>query len=133
MYPWYLYRGTIGKYELKYEDYRDTLLYIIIDAPRDEKNLNLLTLDMHTYRKDHSEEKLIIDALKHPIGTPRLLNWQRAKRKYDVTSDHPRAVPVNYASALLVIRKGNPCAMITVLIATAFIGPLLQKSSGHVW
>lgn len=103
----------------------------------DEKNLkSVICSDMHKYKIDHSEEKLIIDALKHPIGTPRLCDLAKGKKKITiVTSDHTRAVPSKITLPLLLdeIRKGNPYAMITVLIATGLHRPTTAEEQRNMF
>jgi len=88
----------------------------------DEKNLkSVLTAKMHEFHTDRSEEQLVLDALAGPIGTPRLRELAKGKRKITlVTSDHTRAVPSRITLPLLLseIRAGNPDAEITILIAT---------------
>lgn len=64
---------------------------------------------------------LVRGALEAPIGSPRLRELARGKRRVVlVTSDHTRAVPSNITLPLLLgeIRSGNPAADITILIAT---------------
>ena len=68
-----------------------------------------------------SQEKLVKEALAHPINSEPL--WKMAVGKKNillVTSDHTRAVPSKITLPLLLkeIRKGNPDACITIMIAT---------------
>ena len=73
------------------------------------------------YHPDKSETEIIREALSHPIGTPRLSELAVGKKKVVlVTSDHTRAVPSKLTLPILLeeIRKGNPEADITILIAT---------------
>lgn len=87
-----------------------------------EANLKtVITAKMHAYHASGSEEQLILDALANPIGTPRLSELAKGKKKVVlVTSDHTRAVPSKITLPLLLaeIRKGNPDADVTILIAT---------------
>ncbi|NCB52230.1 MAG: nickel-dependent lactate racemase [Clostridia bacterium] len=89
----------------------------------DEKNLKtVITAKMHEFHTDLSEQQLVLDALANPIGTPRLSELAKGKNKITlVTSDHTRAVPSKITLPLLLaeIRKGNPDADITILIATS--------------
>ncbi len=88
----------------------------------EEKNLRgVLTAKMHEYQPGKSEEDLVRDALRAPVGTPRLSELARGKsRVVIVTSDHTRAVPSRLTLPLLLeeIRSGSPNADITILIAT---------------
>lgn len=93
-----------------------------LDLHVDEANLKaVVTAKMHEYKADKSEEQLVLDALEHPIGTPRLRELAKGKKKVVlVTSDHTRAVPSKITLPILLaeIRAGNPDAEITILIAT---------------
>ena len=87
-----------------------------------EENLQaVVTAKMHEYKAEKGEAQLVLDALEHPIGSPRLRELAAGKNKVVlVTSDHTRAVPSKITLPLLLaeIRKGNPEADITILIAT---------------
>ena len=87
-----------------------------------EENLQaVVTAKMHEYKAEKGESELVLDALEHPIGSPRLRELAAGKNKVVVvTSDHTRAVPSKITLPLLLaeIRKGNPQADITILIAT---------------
>ena len=66
-------------------------------------------------------DELVRAALAHPIGTPRLSELARAARTVTiVTSDHTRAMPSSVTLPLLLeeVRRGNPDAEVTILIAT---------------
>lgn len=93
-----------------------------MDLHVSEENLKaVITAKMHEYKAEKSEEELVHDALEHPIGTPRLSELAKGKNKVVlVTSDHTRAVPSKITLPILLaeIRKGNPDADITILIAT---------------
>lgn len=72
-----------------------------------------------SYKK--TEEELVQDSLDHPIGTPKLSELSEGKKKVVViSSDHTRPVPSGIMMPLILkeIRKGNPDADITILIAT---------------
>lgn len=72
-----------------------------------------------SYKK--TEEELVQDSLDHPIGTPKLSELSEGKKKVVViSSDHTRPVPPGIMMPLILkeIRKGNPDADITILIAT---------------
>ena len=93
-----------------------------IDLHVEEKNLKavLLPRDWHA-PEGKTERELILDALRNPIGSPALSELARGKRRVVlITSDHTRAVPSRLTLPILLseIRRGNPDAEITILIAT---------------
>ena len=74
-----------------------------------------------SYDAGKGEAELVREALANPIGTPRLCELAKGKNRIVlVTSDHTRAVPSKLTLPLLLeeIRRGNPEADITILIAT---------------
>lgn len=88
----------------------------------DEKNLEALVYaNSDSYNPKKSEVELIKEALENPIGTKRLRDIAKDRKKIVlVTSDHTRAVPSKLTLPVLLkeIREGNPNADITILIAT---------------
>ena len=73
-----------------------------------------------------SEEEIVREAVLHPIGADPLSVLARGKKRITVvTSDHTRAVPSRITLPILLeeIRKGNPDAEITILIATGLHRP----------
>jgi len=93
-----------------------------IDLHVEEKNLKavLLPRDWHA-PEGKTERELILDALRNPIGSPALSELAQGKRRVVlITSDHTRAVPSRLTLPILLseIRRGNPDAEITILIAT---------------
>jgi nickel-dependent lactate racemase len=88
----------------------------------DEKNLAVLAnARTDEYVVGKSEKALVLDALNHPIGSPLLSELAFGREKVVVvTGDHTRAVPSKLTLPILLneIRKGNPEADITILIAT---------------
>ena len=97
----------------------------------DEENLKaVLTAKMHGFHAEKSQEQLVLDALEHPVGSPRLRELAKDKQKIViVTSDHTRAVPSKITLPLLLkeIRSGNPQADITILIATGLHRPTTEE------
>jgi len=96
-----------GKNHLSCDIPEDRLLTIMTPAA---------TLDMKP-----APQVLVRESMDHPIGTPPL--WELAKGKAKVVviaSDHTRPVPsrVIMPEILADIRRGNPEADITILIAT---------------
>ena len=93
-----------------------------LDLHIEEENLEaVITAKTDEYVAEKSEAELVKDALANPIGTPRLRELAKGKKKVTlVTSDHTRAVPSKLTLPILLaeIREGNPDADITILIAT---------------
>ena len=102
-----------------------------IDLPYDTKTVPL-TIGEHNLEKivishisevsgEGTQEEMVRRALEWPVGTPRLRELARGKKRVVlVTSDHTRAVPSKITLPILLaeIRAGNPDAEITILIAT---------------
>ena len=88
----------------------------------DESELaGVLTSSIENYKPDAKGEELVIKALEAPIGSERLSELAKDKKKIVIiASDHTRPVPskVIMPAMLKEIRKGNPEADITILIAT---------------
>ncbi len=88
----------------------------------DEANLKAVVYaKTDEYHTELSERQLVEHALANPIGTPSLSELAAGKDTVViVTSDHTRAVPSKLTLPILLkeIRKGNPDAKITILIAT---------------
>lgn len=81
----------------------------------------VLTSALEKYRPTAGEEELVDRALENPIGSAPL--WELAKGKEKIViiaSDHTRPVPskIIMPRMLAELRKGNPNADITILIAT---------------
>ena len=93
-----------------------------LELHMDEKNLKAeLNSRTDSYHAGKGEAELVREALANPIGTPRLSELAKGKdRIVLVTSDHTRAVPSKLTLPILLeeIRRGNPQADITILIAT---------------
>lgn len=82
----------------------------------------VLLSKMHGFKPAKSGSELVQEALEHPIGTPRLCDMAIDKKKVVIiSSDHTRPVPSHIIMPLLLkeVRKGNPNAEITIIIATA--------------
>jgi nickel-dependent lactate racemase len=81
----------------------------------------VLRSGIHGYQPGKTPEELIEDALANPVAAPPLCELAKGKQKIVlIASDHTRPVP----SKLIVppmlreLRRGNPGAEITILIAT---------------
>ncbi len=73
--------------------------------------------------KNHTQQDIVNAALDSPIGTRPLDKLSAGKSKITViTSDHTRPLPsrVTLPPLLARIRRGNPDADITILVATGF-------------
>lgn len=103
----------------------------------DEENLKaVLTAKMHGFHAEKTQEHLVLDALEHPVGSPRLRELAKDKQKIViVTSDHTRAVPSKITLPLLLkeIRSGNPQADITILIATGLHRPTTEEEQRRMF
>lgn len=108
-----------------------------IDLHIDEKNLKaVMTAKMHDFKPEKGEAELVKDALDHPIGTKTLCELAKGKKNVViVTSDHTRAVPsrITLPLELAEIRKGNPDAEITILIATGLHRPTTEEEQRHMF
>lgn len=103
----------------------------------EEENLKaVLTAKMHGFHAEKSQEQLVLDALEHPVDSPRLRTLAEGKRNIViVTSDHTRAVPSKITLPLLLkeIRSGNPDADITILIATGLHRPTTEEEQRRMF
>ena len=80
-----------------------------------------MTSSLADYVPPVDGDALVTQALEHPVGAPRLCELARDKRRVVViSSDHTRPVPsrVILPKLLREIRRGNPKAEITILVAT---------------
>ena len=83
--------------------------------------LGVLEPKIHHYKAALSEDALVANAMANPIGSPKLEELVKGKQNIVIiASDHTRPVPskVIMPPMLAEIRKGNPNASITILIAT---------------
>lgn len=103
----------------------------------DEKNLKaVMTSRTDGFDPGMGEEELVEEALKNPIGSPRLSELSRGKnRVVIVTSDHTRGVPSKITLPILLreIRSGNPSADITILIATGLHRPTTEAEQRRMF
>ncbi len=87
----------------------------------EEKVLGVLTTKLHNYVALEDKESIVKNAMENPIGTEKLEVLAKGKNKVClIASDHTRPVPSKVIVPLMLkaIRKGNPNADITILIAT---------------
>ena len=83
--------------------------------------LGIVQSQLEEYEAEKSPEELLRQAMENPIGTSRLEELAKGKKKVGVLcSDHTRPVPSKLIlpPMLEAIRRGNPQAEITLLIAT---------------
>lgn len=88
---------------------------------KDERLSAVLESGVHGYSANKSGGDLVAEALASPIGTQKLSELAKGKSKVVIiASDHTRPVPskIIIPPVLAEIRKGNPNADITILIAT---------------
>lgn len=91
-----------------------------LDLP-DARLRAVLTSSLHKHTPEADGETLVRRAMENPIGTPPLAELARGKQKVVIiASDHTRPVPskVIIPQMLAEVRRGNPAADITILIAT---------------
>jgi nickel-dependent lactate racemase len=94
--------------------------YLESEIP-DGRIAGILVSDMHHYKPAETQLEIVRKAMENPIGTPRLREIAKGKKKVVViASDHTRPVPSKVIIPLMLeeIRKGNPDADITILIST---------------
>jgi nickel-dependent lactate racemase len=87
----------------------------------DDELVGVLTSSIEEYEPKATESELVESALDAPVGSAPLKELARDKNKVVIiASDHTRPVPskVIIPPMLREIRKGNPDADITILIAT---------------
>lgn len=86
-----------------------------------EELVGILTSSIEEYKAEAGEVELVRAALQNPVGSAPLSSLARGKNKIVIiASDHTRPVPskVIMPEMLAEIRRGNPDADITILIAT---------------
>ncbi|MEG6586224.1 nickel-dependent lactate racemase [Dendrosporobacter sp. 1207_IL3150] len=96
--------------------------YLVANVP-DDRLEGILESKAHHYHPEAGEQELVRKALENPIGTPRLRELAKGKKKIVIiASDHTRPVPSKIMAPVMLeeIRSGNPDADITFLIATGF-------------
>lgn len=86
-----------------------------------EELAGVLTSSIEEYKAEADGVALVRTALENPVGSARLSELSRGKKNIVIiASDHTRPVPskVIMPAMLEEIRRGNPDADITILIAT---------------
>ena len=88
---------------------------------KEEELKGVLTSSIEEYDPKFSEDDLVLEALRNPVGSDSLAEMARYKKKVVIiASDHTRPVPskVIMPKMLEEIRRYNKDAEITILIAT---------------
>ena len=96
----------------------------------DEKLNAVLESQAHAFKAPAGESELVQQALENPIESARLCELAKGKQNIVIiASDHTRPVPSKVIAPLMLaeIRKGNPDANITFLIATGFHRPTTKE------
>lgn len=95
-----------------------------------EKNLKSVLECAHAPAGEKkNEEELVREALAAPVGTEKLCDMAEGKKKIlIITSDHTRAMPSHITMPILLeeVRRKNPTADITILIATGLHRPTTE-------
>lgn len=94
--------------------------HLSLDVP-DHRLKAVLTSKFHELKAELPETEIVRKSLENPIGTPRLRELARGRKKVVIiSSDHTRPVPSKIIMPLLLeeVRAGNPDADITILVAT---------------
>ena len=95
----------------------------VLDVARER--LNAVLCPQHGHPQA-GQQTLVQSALENPIASPRLCELAKNKQSILlITSDHTRPVPSRITLPLYLaeIRRGNPHALITILIATGMHRP----------
>jgi len=90
----------------------------------------VLLSHLNEYVREDSQENLVKKALENPIGSKKLSELAVGKNKVVIIcSDHTRPVPSKVIIPFMLeeIRKGNPNADVTLLIATGFHRPTSKE------
>lgn len=88
---------------------------------KDEELAGVLTSSIEEYIPEFDGKELVRSALRSPVESERLCDLSKGKQNIVIiASDHTRPVPskIIIPEMLSEIRKGNPNADITILIAT---------------
>ncbi|WP_207732365.1 nickel-dependent lactate racemase [Heliobacterium chlorum] len=88
--------------------------------------VRVLTPSNHDYTPEGTQEEIVRQALANPIASPPLSELVKGKQNIVIiSSDHTRPVPshINIPLMLEEIKKGNPEAKVTILVATGMHRP----------
>lgn len=94
-----------------------------------DERLRAVLRPAHTQNESGDESAIVRKALENPIASPRLCELVKGKEHIVlITSDHTRPVPSRVTMPLYLeeIRRGNPQARVTILIATGMHRPTTE-------
>ncbi|WP_201721861.1 nickel-dependent lactate racemase [Desulfotomaculum copahuensis] len=97
-------------------------------------NVQVLTPPSSNFRPPDTPEETVRRALESPLASPPLPELVRGKNKIVIiTSDHTRPVPSRITLPILLaeIKKANPQAQITLLVATGMHRPSTPEELAH--
>lgn len=95
-----------------------------------DERLRAVLRPNHADCAEYDQSAIVRAALENPVASPRLCQLAKEKRNILViTSDHTRPVPSRVTMPLFLeeIRRENPEAQITILIATGMHRPTTQQ------
>lgn len=102
-----------------------------IIAEIDDRNFaGFLVSKAESFQPDLSQQELVEASLDHPIGSPRLEELAKDKKKIVIiSSDHTRPVPSKIIMPILLrrLRSVAPDAEIKILVATGFHRPSTRQ------
>ena len=120
----------------KLKDLEREVLVMKISLPYDKRTMSAEIADKNvlavleskaaSYKAEKSQEELVEESLDNPIGSPRLEDLVKDKKKITIiSSDHTRPVPSQITMPILLrrIRSVAPEAQISILVATGFHRP----------
>ncbi|MCY6958930.1 nickel-dependent lactate racemase [Clostridium brassicae] len=100
-----------------------------INVPND-RVAGVLVSKAHHFKPEGTEEEIVRTALENPIESKPLRELVRGKENVVIiSSDHTRPVPSHVTMPILLeeIRRGNPDAKISILVATGMHRPTTKE------
>lgn len=95
---------------------------LFVEIP-DHKLEGILVSGAHDYVREDTETAIVEKAMAEPIASATLADLAKGKKKVVIiSSDHTRPVPSQVTMPVLLaeIRRGNPAAEVTILVATGY-------------
>jgi len=102
---------------------------VVTDIP-DDRLEALLVSRVEDFNTDRSQGEIVRQALNSPLASKPLKELVKGKNQVVIiSSDHTRPVPSRITMPVLLeeINKGNPEAVITILVATGFHRPSTDR------
>jgi lactate racemase len=96
----------------------------------DQNFVGSLVSKVEEYKPGKSQPELVEASLDDPIGSPKLEDLVKGKKKIVIiSSDHTRPVPSKIITPILLrrIRSAQPDADIKILVATGFHRPSTRE------